>query len=264
MQRIILYVKAFVAFCLFLFSSCGLETYYYLEEPRAINNPNISSDDKTTNYFTLQTNETGNSDYINNNGEFSFLGTEVYYKIYKYKNRMSSVESTISTRNESSDITSAASYLSEHYSKLICYENGKKSGTILDPLLPPSGNGVNRYVYIRLNSYQNLVSAVKISDSIINSCSEEERDYISCRDIGGKTYGFDFSTDDSQRYENPVPAEGDSDVDYTGTASDDEEETDWYVDLYAVSSGRDTSYSMSYSKVVHLGAVRISTKDYSS
>ncbi|MBQ5450514.1 MAG: hypothetical protein IIT57_10795, partial [Treponema sp.] len=69
-------------------------------------------------------------------------------------------------------------------------------------------------------------------------------------------YGFNFGQDDN----NPLPKNGDADVNYSGSAS---ESGSWYVDMYAVSVGRDTSYSTSYSKVLFLGSVKIQESDYS-
>ncbi|MBQ2481529.1 MAG: hypothetical protein II516_09795, partial [Treponema sp.] len=69
-------------------------------------------------------------------------------------------------------------------------------------------------------------------------------------------YGFNFGQDDN----NPLPKNGDADVNYSSSSSDS---GTWYVDMYAVSVGRDTSYSTSYSKVLFLGSVKIQESDYS-
>ncbi|MBQ4025563.1 MAG: hypothetical protein II611_09265, partial [Treponema sp.] len=66
---------------------------------------------------------------------------------------------------------------------------------------------------------------------------------------------FNFGQDDN----NPLPKSSDEDVNYSGYSS---ESGVWYVDMYAVSVGRDVSYATSYSKVLFLGSVKILESDY--
>ena len=60
------------AFCLFLFASCGLESFYYLDPPKEDRLVLYTNSDRTLDYFSFRTNE-GSEPNISL-GEFEFLG----------------------------------------------------------------------------------------------------------------------------------------------------------------------------------------------
>jgi hypothetical protein len=225
--------------CLVSFSGCGLTEYYTLDAPTVTyNSPSYTTTDYTAKYFDFLTRESGMTDYLSSSSDFVFLGTAVYYKIYNNYSTMLSRNSSISSVNTSSNYSSAATKMIETYE----YQQlGTDSGTIT-PLV--SATGSNRRVYIRLMHYgssNDYAAKITIAGTELA---------VPLR-VGNK-YTFDFGRTSSDD-DNAVPVSGDDDVEY-GTASSSGK---WYVDMYAVAVGRDSSYTTSYSLVLHLGSVTI-------
>lgn len=272
----LLFLSAALTFLLKL-SGCGLEEFYYLEPPRTDGHTAYSTtQDKTTNYFSFITTESGfNASYIKNSpsyagSEFECLGTEVYYKIYNASSSVSSVADRISSLNSStSSSTSAAEYLTETagYKTLRLFP---KDDT---PLITATGQ--NRYVYIRLNDFSTLFeyrNVVRVNNVSMKSWesyadAEEDRTVVGFpRRYLGDDYGFNFydgykSNDNyntDPKPNGPVPLSGDDDV-RLDTA---DESGIWYVDMYAATIGHDSTYTYSYSKVLHLGTITIDEGDY--
>lgn len=301
----LLFLSAALTFLLKL-SGCGLEEFYYLEPPRTDGHTAYSTtQDKTTNYFSFITTESGfNASYIKNSpsyagSEFECLGTEVYYKIYNASSSVSSVADRISSLNSStSSSTSAAEYLTETagYKTLRLFP---KDDT---PLITATGQ--NRYVYIRLSDYGtefDFKNVVRVGDKGMKSWEpryekvengEEDKDNEEDDDdenskkkniyeenpaldptwVGfprrhlDSDYGFNFydgykSNDNyntDPKPNGPVPLSGDDDV-RLDTA---DESGIWYVDMYAATIGHDSTYTYSYSKVLHLGTITIDESDY--
>ena len=255
----------FLAFLFFL-TSCGLDSYYYLSPPLNDGHTaenNYTSVDEIQNYFSFLTNETSsvgnNADYLASSSEFVFLGTEVYYKIYSSYSTMTSVESRISTLNSSTtSYTAAAEALLTTYN----YHPLKLSSGALTPLIQAKGQ--NQYVYIRLDDYKydsepySYRAAICVStDGRLSSFSESDAlthngEIIYPRRYINSDYTFNFGGSNSSV--DKVPTSSDADVNYSSVS----ESGSWYVDMYAVSVGRDTSYSYSYSRVLFLGSVKIS------
>ena len=219
------------------------------------------SADKFNDYFSFMTSETSatsdvNYTYLGSDSEFKFIGTEVYYKIYNNVTTMTSVISKVDTYNsDSTNIAGAAEYLIDTQK----YQTLNTSTGTVTPLVKVSG--VNKYCYIRLmdiaggtEEYQN---AICIGTKAVTNSSDSsiETIYYPRRAINSD-YGFNFNSDDDY---NPLPKSGDDDVTYSSSAT---EEGKWYVDMYAISVGRDNSFSQSYSKALHLGSVTIDEDDY--
>ena len=240
--------------CLVLFSGCGLTEYYNLAAPTVTYNvPSYSTTDYTSKYFEFRTNDNGND--FGSDADFDFLGTAVYYKIFNNYSTMLSYNSAISAVNTASNSTAAATKMIETYT----YQQlGTSSGTET-PLIPENG-GTDRKVYIRLMNYDKTSS--KVSGSVTDykakimwknaTDTDYTEVYVPLREGNRYTFDFNRTTDNTN---NAVPASGDTDTVY-GTAS---ASNTWYVDMYAVSVGRDSSYTTSYSLVLHLGAVAISS-----
>ena len=253
----------FIMNCFILFNfSCGLESFYYLDPPKTDGHINdASSSDAVLRYFSFLTTETGeNSQYINSSFDFSFQGTEVYYKIYNDYDTMLSVESYIDNLNLDDDVSNVAEILidSKGYVPL-----ATSMGNV-SPLIPAVGT--NRYVYIRLNDLDSDAyrSVICVSNEALSNYDESKiispGPFFPRRSINMK-YGFNFNSEDEDY--NPLPKEGDEDVTWTSVSSgESDEEGLWYVDMYAVSKGRDSSYTTSYSKVLFLGSVVINESDY--
>ena len=247
---------AFASF--FSFSSCGLDNYYYLDPPRSDGHQiQYGDSDESKHYFScITTEESGsgtNSDYFSSSSDFVFLGTGIYYKIYNNYSAMQSVESSVNSMISSSDntYTSASEYLI--YTK--GYKELKISRGVRDPLIGRGSSPEDRYVNIRLTDYGDFPAGIWISsdgNDVMNDSNALKVDGISVRPMrSGSTYGFEFSATDSN---NPVPKSGDDDVEISATAS---VEGEWYVDMYAVSVGRDSSYTESYSQPFFMGSVAI-------
>lgn len=238
-------VKRLPFLCLFLFSGCGLTEYYYLNAPTVTYNvPSYTSSDYTTQYFSFLTADNGS---VADSG-YSVLGTAVYYKIYNNYSTMSSYISAISSLNTKSNGSAAATRMIETYG----YKQlGTSSGTVV-PLISGAGR---KKVFIRLSNRGNASSHVSGSETdyrakVIIAGSEL---YVPRRT--GNSSSFDFGRTSENTTLNPVPVNGDEDVLY-GSAS---EANKWYIDLYAVSVGQDSSYTTSYSLVLHLGNVMINS-----
>ncbi|MBR6079549.1 MAG: hypothetical protein IKP60_05235 [Treponema sp.] len=242
-------------------SGCGLDNYYYLDMPRSDGHTAIlTSSEDIKNYFSFVTNEessTGNNDdYFNSSSDFIFLGTEVYYKIYSSQSAMTSVQSSVSSMvSNTSTYTSASDYL--------IFTKGYKALTIdqgvLDPLIKSGSGPSNRHVYIRLCDWgdlQDYQDGICVGTSAITNWSDSDALKVDGQAVHpwrtGSLGGFEFSK--SANPSCPVPKNGDPDVD---TSSGAAEGGVWYVDMYAVSVGRDTTYTESYSQPLFLGAVKI-------
>lgn len=258
-------LKAFSVFqiCLFSFLNfgCGLDNFYYLDEPLQINEPYYSGSDPLTRYFSFQTNESAatsevNASYLNASSSFIFSGTEVYYKIYNNYSTMLSVQKNVDSYTSDSTTASSAAYYLIEREKYV--QLNTSSGNI-SPLVHVTGE--NKYCYIRLMdygnniAYQNVICIGSQQFSYYDPNNAISNTYYPRRSIDSK-YGFNFNSDDEN---NPLPVQGDEDFNYSSTAS---ESGVWYVDMYAISAGRDESFSWSYSSPLRLGSITIYESDY--
>lgn len=249
--------------CLFSFLNfgCGLDSFYYLDPPLQINETYYSGSDPLTRYFSFQTNESAatsevNSSYLNASSSFIFSGTEVYYKIYNNYSTMLSVQTDVDSYiNDSTNVLGSAEYLINKKGYVLL---NTSSGNI-SPLIPATGE--NRYCYIRLMdygnnvAYQNIICIGSQQFSYYDPNNVILNTYYPRRSINSK-YGFNFNSDDEN---NPLPVQ--DDADFTCSSSGSESGV-WYVDMYAISFGRDDTFSRSYSKPVRLGSITIYESDY--
>ena len=231
------------AVCCLCFFGCGLEEYYVLEAPfRIYNTPNAATT-YDNRYFDFETNETGNSSISTS---FDFLGTAVYYKIYNRYESIGSVTSALSSANNSTEYSAAATLLINTYKYR---ELGTASGTTT-PLI--ASTGVDRRIYIRLTNYQtDPYRQAKIIVGYTGNSSIAGT-WIPKRE--GNRNSFDFGRTGA---EDPEPASGDDDYNYSSSGFSSAYPNTYFVDMYAVSVGRDTTYTTYYSKVLHLGTVAI-------
>lgn len=234
-----------VTACFFLFLvyfiSCGLETLYYLKYPTRSHDVSYTNEDRLYDYFEVVSGDNSDLD----GSDFKFSGTEIYYKIFNNTSTLTSSVSTITSAVNSSDISAAAS--------TIINTKKYKPLTISSSNDTPFIKGHNKKVYIRLN---------KIASDALNHPNEVQIDgklfaYPKrFKTSGSKKIGFEFNKDDD---DNPVPEEGDDDVEWSSSFTEDKV---WYVDMWAFSSGKDTSYTWSYSEAVHLGNITIREDEY--
>ncbi len=237
------YELFFLAVCCLCFFGCGLEEYYVLEAPfRIYNTPNAATT-YDNRYFDFETNETGNSSISTS---FDFLGTAVYYKIYNRYESIGSVTSALSSANNSTEYSAAATLLINTYKYR---ELGTASGTTT-PLI--ASTGVDRRIYIRLTNYQtDPYRQAKIIVGYTGNSSIAGT-WIPKRE--GNRNSFDFGRTGA---EDPEPASGDDDYNYSSSGFSSAYPNTYFVDMYAVSVGRDTTYTTYYSKVLHLGTVAV-------
>ena len=264
-------IMFFAVPCLFLFADCGLESFYFLDAPVTDGHsyPTYDSSDPLSFCFRFMTAEQSenNSQYIGSGAEFSFKGTEVYYKIYNNFNTMKSNENTIDNLNTSStaSVSAAADRLlgSFRYQPL-CFTGGSD---VVSETPFVAASGTDRYVYIKLNDYgssDDYKSSICIGDHSFDSfesASSVMEKGIAVRPVRklDKPYGFNFNADDEDN--NPLPVKDDPDVNLSETPS---EEGKWYVDMYAFSYGSDTTPTPSYSRVLFLGSITITESDYNN
>ena len=224
----------FFIFCIVLFSSCGMQVHFSLDPPVSYHKPDYSTSDYAQKYFEFRT--ASNSDA----GEFTVLGTAVYYKIYGSSSALVTDVNSVEALNTSSNGSAAAR-------KVIETLGYKQLGTSAGSVTPFISGRNSKRVSVRLMTYG--------TDS----------DYSAKVEIGGvkqawtplrfdSRYTFEFGRNDSKyaNYDNnKAPVQSDEDV--KGRASNGI----WYVNMYAVSVGRDASYTPYYSLVCHLGSVAI-------
>lgn len=228
--------------CMFSVFSCGLESSHYVDSPTlAGTTPGYSSADRALQFFSFKT------AFDTSSGSFSYLGTEVYYKIYNNVSAMESRQTQINSKAESSRRDSLVNY---------GYKTLNLAGAAAPvPLI--GADGV--YVYIRLSDY-NTSNSQDYKAVVCTSGSPMTRYDGSTTVIGiprrsvNSNYGFDFGRNSS----NPIPISSDADY-YSSSATS---AGTYYVDAYAVTVGEDTADgSKSYSGAIHLGSISISTSD---
>lgn len=264
MKRKTNYCFFLFSICLFLFSACGLDVVYYLYAPSVTHNTPDYTTAFDNRYFEFTTNDSSNI-----RDDFDYLGTAVYYKIYNNTSTMNSNIAALSSLNSSTNESAAATRLIDSYK----YQPlGLSEGT-KNPLVPASADG-NQRVYIRLSNYQETISpdfkaTVRIRSDNGNDSSWTEQG-VPLRT--GNRYTFDFGRDDddvssdlaAERVENAVPSSENSSTIGDVSASSSFTDSDgkiWYVDLYAVAVGQDSSFTQYYSGVLHLGSVAIDTRE---
>ncbi|MFA6936740.1 MAG: hypothetical protein WCQ67_00755 [Treponema sp.] len=241
--------------CFFLLStlSCGLDTYPYLYAPSIVHQSDYNSSDYLSNYFSFYTADSKNNGLT----AVTFKGTEVYYKIFNNYSTMTTYQGAINTLINDDDFTSAAEKIIETQG----YKTIKLSTGSITPLIKQD-NGNDRYVYIRLTDYNDGDLKAGICLNNTDPMSVYDEAYALTyngtvvyprRNISSKYYTFNFGGDNTDT--DVVPKEGDDDVCYSETAS---EEGTWYVSMYVLSVGIDTStWIKYYSKPILLGSVSI-------
>lgn len=246
----------------FIFLSCGTETTYYLLQPKSLGKEPNHETQYDEAYFEFEA--------LNQDVEgFKYNGTAVYYKIYTNWQDIESRKSSIDTLNESDNESSAASSVINSYG----YKQLGTSHGIDEPLIGSSGG----HVKIRLNNYlETQLSGGEYEDY-------QHRAYIKINDedtgiplrVENK-HTFDFGRKDDEinlvpgaihkvdkDVKNAIPKSDDEEGDVYYSSFSDSENHIWYVDMYAISMGRDNNFVKYYSKVLYLGCVPIdASMDY--
>ena len=147
-QKIKLFAILFCVFGCFFYSSCGLETIVIVAPPTNIfNSQNIStpSDDYNYWYCDFETAESKNDSLSG----ADFIGTEIYYRIYKNFATLTSHKNSISGVNTTTNTTAAAKRIIETYHYQTLNTNPEQGLPVFIPSV-----GYNRRVRFRIKSYQ--------------------------------------------------------------------------------------------------------------
>ena len=233
-------------------SSCGMEEVLIINEPSVTySNPLYSSSDPLTWYFNFApASDTGDS----------FLGTDIYYKIYNNHSVLSSHRSAILSVNDDSNASAAATRMIEGYS----YQQLGKSVSNGEVVFVPAESGFGRVV-LRLKDYMDGLGADPSPEDRktrynfeacvgrLNGTEYAYENYIPVR-YNGKSFDF-FDYHETHSGDNVEPASGDSDYYPSGSSS---ESDCYYVQLFAVGVAMNSeTVSNSYSLVLDLGSVPI-------
>ena len=238
--------KLYLVVCLILFNalftlSCGLETFYSILPPKLSPNysiPTVDRNDVLSQTFQFETQEE-----LKEGQAFTFMGTEIYYKIYSNQDHMRSEVDALNSSIAESE-KNFNSYAADKLIQKDGYGYGYSQLCILD-----SGRAVPVLIPRK--------STFTVSFRLTNSDLDKYKKFI--------TYGsftseqpvritgqpFDFT----KSYKpNVIDPNIDKDV---YKESQEYKGNDWYVPFFAVSKGRDTTYTNYYSNVLYLGAVKI-------
>ena len=219
--------------CLIFFNlSCGLDTFYVIDAPtNGVHKPDCSSIDYSDNYFDFYTVD---KEYES----VKFLGTDVYYKIYKSSARLNSeADDLISIANKSDSASAAAERMIQSYKFQTLRAEGHAGDSVLIPTVES-----NQRIVIRLNTYTSLYPAQITIDG-------GENIGIPVRNLPTRP-SFNFKSNNSDT----LPKSEDVDVNTSGSSS---ESNVWFVSMFAVAMWQDSTYSPIYSNVLYLGSVRI-------
>ena len=235
----------------FFLCTCGLDTFYYVDSPVSDGHiASYSSADALLDYFSCRTTEQSPSEnqYMFGSGECTFLGTEIYYKIYNNFSTMISTESSVeSMSSDSSSSSSSANYLIDTKG----YKPLKLSSGSVFPLIKANSSPQNRFIYIKLKEPEPIC----ISSTVMNTYVPGKELMVGGNAVYPRRYidsnkGFSFGSD----VDNPLPLQTDEDVTWSDNAS---ETGVWYVDMYAISIARNIDYALQYSKPYFMGSVSI-------
>ena len=239
-----------VLLCASALVSCGLEEVTYVSEPTVTSSsPLYSSSDYLTWYSDFTTAETGQSD--------SFIGTDVYYKIYNNYSSLVSQRNAILSVNTNANSSAAATRMIETYSfRPLGTNNGSET------VFVPKSNA-NRRIRIRLKTYRGNEGYTGADmytrrACIIGGRFRDDGSFFPYRNGNAKSFDFFNDADDNKTdltNTNVKPSDGDADYFHDSVAS---EADTYYVQLFAVGVVFDSgSLSNSYSLVLDIGSVPI-------
>jgi len=240
----------FLFVCLLLFnSSCGLDVYYVVESPNyTIHFPYYDSEYDSC-YFSFKTNENNDNTEVSN-----FLGTAVYYKIYKSYSKMNSEVGSINGYISSTDNkANAAPRMTTTYNYQLLKAEKATSGILIEH--DDSGD---------------LEVKIRLTDLITSDGSISEG-YEADISVEGKSLGKPLRNEDNLNFNfasyrtdenSAIPEEGDCDVQDPPTSSDSDDDNKWYVPMYAVGVALNADdYTNTLSVPLYLGCVTIKDND---
>lgn len=240
----------FTGYLILFNTSCGLDTFYELNSPSAIyHQPSWEIETEAENYFSFETPS-------NNNTNIKYLGTEVYYKIYKNSSTMiSHVSELVTLSNKADSASSAASRLIESYKYQPLRGLGYDNKAVLIPTSATRYDDNDQDIYydknvkveIRLSDYQGIYFAKIMADdnNIYSSNKDNSSVVVPTRYLPTKPT---FTITNTNLPQN-------DDVDVSGSTSSSD--TSLYVSMFAIAVGQDITYTRVYSNILYLGSVRL-------
>lgn len=239
------------------FHSCGLEEVYYLQSPYENESVVTLANNQEIGWFcSFRTNETGNSSLP------SFLGTDVYYKIYNSANQLETDKNNIiSYATSPTNPVESANYMiyKLNYQKL---RKSYGNETFI------AKTGTNRNVYFRIKTTKGMETQIgeklwqfRACIYIDDSYSVNGSEYIYPMRVGGdKSFDFfDDDDDDNDKVRDVLPyylTESDKDDDYTYSTSGFNNDI-YYVQFFAVSVGMNEELAEFWSPAVNIGSIAV-------
>ncbi|MBQ0050676.1 MAG: hypothetical protein KBT11_01265 [Treponema sp.] len=246
-----------------------METVITVAEPTVRDNsPTYSSDDYLTWFCDFLTNDSGNSNLEGG----TFLGTDVYYRIYNKDSDLISQRDSINSVNTSSNGNSAATRMVESYKykplglgiknsigEYVKYDNG---GYVFVP-----SSSSNRKIRFRPKTYKGSedVSEENVDLYTMRACVGVGNEYKKTGNAyvipirsNGKTFDFfdddDDDDDETDRFD-IEPVSGDEDFECNSTIT---AENTYYVQFFAVGvAWSDSTCTSIFSLVLDLGSIPI-------
>lgn len=246
------------------FLSCGLDTFYVLNPPEdrgSSGRANILNAQSDTNYVDFCSNE-------NQSNDLRFDGSYIYYKIYSNDDSCKSAFTQIESKNNDSSSSQAYTELERLSYKQLYYV--RTGSTIAEPYKVVSNNAhkdSRNMVYVRIRLTDYLSSSEPAGDNLTAAYIQEGKLPESAAEIVGvpareissgsskKLFNFGWHANSGYTDICAEPASGDSDL--SGNTSSDGK---YYVDLWAAGVGYDTTFTKYYSKLVHLGIIKINSQ----
>ncbi|HOS29195.1 MAG TPA: hypothetical protein PLR39_00200 [Treponemataceae bacterium] len=208
--------------------SCGLPVYNALYPPTAYAQP---TNDPLNRVFSFTTADSANA------GMDIYQGVNIYYRIYNDPSSRDADINTINTSNTEFSDNGMRRLQNMGYNELSIT---KEISTINDTLIPI--DSTNRKIQVRLFtegfSESPYAAGIRVNNSLVSGS-------IPVRTVLSTSFDF-FGT-------GPLPESTDPDVKMNSALGTDV----WYVNAYAVSVGRNTSFQYFYSSILHLGYITI-------
>lgn len=225
--------------------SCGLDTFYIVPAPAELQLLTIANNVPQNNFVQFRTNETGVA------SDFSFDGTYIYYRIFATQDACESSYTAIDAVNNDSNYETASNKIVSSY-KILKYANSY--GVVDDFIINYASD--NRNVEIRLTNYYlpdspiaDYPSYIKINGLI--NCYPVRSESTS---INQKTFDFGWRNYSGYNEKCALPDKDSEDFD-KGTSKDGY----YYIDLYAIAIGHDTTIKQYRSKPLHLGVIKVNS-----
>ena len=249
-----IFLSMFVACFIILNSGCGLDEYYVLEPPTTYHAPVYSQSnlmpDAIDRYVEFFTNE--NSEY--DDSGFEFTGTDVYYKIYSYLPTCESEYSALNTlvNSDASKANSASSLINSYK-----FQKLKINGSNRDVTIPHTTSKRSQRVRIRLTTFQDPPTSDDYKATVrIDGVNKG----VPVRYYDNRSFDFYRKVLDSA-FNAPLPRSTAYEDDLSSTTTVTEEGS-WYITLYAVGVGHDSTFTQYYSTIAHLGTLCLKAGEY--